>query len=110
MTIDWFKTKSGVALEPSEVIKRLRTNMIVHSYIYYRMDENIISDDAWQNMANDLVEIQSMFPEPIGFYDELFSDWDASTGSHLVYIDEDYWIAKARYLIRLFKERSVKEK
>lgn len=105
MTRDWFHTKSGELIEPAEVIKRLRRNMIIHSYLYYRMDEAIISDDDWQSMANDLVEIQAAHPEPTGYFDELFADWRGDTGMHLVRLDDNYWYPECLYLLRLAQSK-----
>lgn len=97
-------TIGGTTVSPAEIIKRYRRNMIVHSYIYYRMDDNIISDHQWQDMANTLMELQEAFPEPIGYYDDLFKDWDGSTGNHLTYeTDNSYWVAEALYLVRLYQ-------
>lgn len=78
-----FRTAKGDTLSPSEVIKRYRTQMLIHSYLYYWMDDPIWSDDKWQQVADDLAELQSMFPEPLNYYDSAFSDWNGSTGMHL---------------------------
>lgn len=80
--------------------------MIIHSTLYYHYDEPIISDDVWQSMANDLSEIQGMFPNPTGYFDELFADWDGSTGMHVVKTDP-YWLSECIYLIRLFNRVKI---
>lgn len=72
----------------SEKIKQRRTQMMVHSYLYYEMDANIIDDDTWQRWADELVELQKR-KATIGFYDEEFSDWTGATGMHL---PKDKWI------------------
>jgi hypothetical protein len=74
----------------SEKIRQRRHQMLVHSYLYYVMDENIVDDDKWQQWANELVELQKQ-EKVIGFYDEVFADWDGSTGCHL---PQDPWIIK----------------
>ena len=56
--------------------------MLVHSCLYYHMDCSIISDDKWQQWADELTELQKE-QQNIGFYDEAFKDWDGSTGMHL---------------------------
>lgn len=78
----------GVETEPMKIreyLHRKRMQMIVHSIIYYRMDENVISDTAWQTWANQLAAVQNHYPQytDIGFHDALFKGWDGSTGMHL---------------------------
>lgn len=59
--------------------------MLVHSYIYYVLGDNVVSDHRWQEWANDLVKLQKENGWEFGFYDSQFQDWDASTGYHLKY-------------------------
>lgn len=70
------------SVEKSAIIKR-RCQMLVHSYIYYHLDDNIISDDVWQDWANDLHDLQSLHGVEWGYYDEAFKDWDGSSGFKL---------------------------
>ena len=79
----------------SEKIKQRRTQMMVHSYLYYEMDANIIDDDTWQRWADELVELQKR-KATIGFYDEEFADWNGSTGMHLP--KDDWIIRRAKWL------------
>lgn len=70
--------------------------MIVHSYLYYVMDTHIVDDDTWQRWANELVLLQSRWQElamtkKINFYDDVFADWNGSTGMHL---PKEDWIKK----------------
>lgn len=74
--------------------------MLVHSCIYYEMDNNIISDHTWQRWADELQKLQEEHPEHlnIGFYDWNFRDWDGATGAHLPH--RDPWVyRKAQYLL-----------
>lgn len=64
-------------------IKHLRSLMLVHSYMYYYIDNPIVTDDQWQQWANELRDVQSVFIHNINWYDEVFADWDGSTGYHL---------------------------
>lgn len=79
-----------------ERIKQLRTQMLIHSYLYYWLDNPIWSDGEWQHAADELVELQKSC-NVIGFYDEEFLTWDGSTGSHL---PKEKWIKdKAHWLL-----------
>lgn len=81
-----------------EVVKRLRRNMLVHSYLYYELDRPIISDHDWQVKADTLATVQKKYGVKFGFYDDQFVDWDGSTGMHLQFDD---WTKKtAKRLLR----------
>ena len=73
-------------LSPYEVIKRKRTNLLVHSYIYYRLDANVISDHMFDRIASDLVALHKEHGEVHGFYDAAFSDWTCGTGMHIAHM------------------------
>ena len=74
----------------SEKIKQRRTQMLIHSYLYYEADSPVISDDKWQEWADELVELQKQKLE-INFYDQVFADWTGATGMHLPF---DPWVVK----------------
>lgn len=91
----------------AERVRQLRLNMMVHSYLYYKLDTQIISDHQWQAMADELTARQADHYPVIGCYDDAFRDWDGSTGYHLPF---DAWtINKAQYLLRI-TGREVKPK
>jgi len=68
-----------------ELIRRRRAQMLIHSCLYYELNESIVSDHQWQAWADELAELQQNHPDKcvIGFYDEEFKDWDGSSGYHL---------------------------
>jgi len=68
-----------------EKIRQRRSQMLVHSCLYYHMDDNLVSDHVWQAWADELAELQTRYPEAcqIGFYDKEFMGWNGSTGCHL---------------------------
>jgi len=88
--------------EIADKIQRRRLQLLVHSCIYYEMDQNIISDKKWDEWARELVQLQKDYPdisEKVIWY-EAFKDWDASTGAFLPLKDE-WVINKAKYLLKL---------
>ena len=82
--------------------------MIVHSAIYYVLNDNIISDAQWSQWANELKTLQENYPETAlkVEYAEYFKDWDASTGFNLP-INEDWALNKARRLLRSRDKHSL---
>lgn len=78
------------------IIKRKRSLLLIHSYIYYVLNDNVISDDEWQRIAEELKELQKENGYKWGFYDEVFKDWDGTTGMHLPIND---WIREKAHRI-----------
>ena len=81
--------------------------MLVHSYLYYHLDTEIVSDLTWQNWAEELTELQKEYrmlhgDTNIKFYDEAFSDWDGTTGMHL---PQDGWVAGAANRLLRYKDK-----
>lgn len=69
----------------SELIKRRRRQILVHSFIYYELNQNIISDAQWSAWAQELEDLQSKYPD-ISDKTEFASDFkgfDHSTGANL---------------------------
>lgn len=75
-----------------ELIGRRRRQILVHSYIYYKLDKNLIEDTQWSKWALELYNLQIKYPkesQAAPLYDE-FVGFDYSTGSDLP-LDAD-WI------------------
>jgi hypothetical protein len=96
-TLDSFFTDVTVHVQSlEEKIKQRRTQMLVHSYLYYVMDDSVVTDGKWQDWANELVALQKQKTD-IGFYDEEFSNWDGSTGMDLPH--DDWIVQRAKWLL-----------
>ena len=94
--------KSGGEFPPSEVINRLRRQMVVHSYIYYRLDQILISDDEWQERAERLAKLQEEHGTKHGYLDKVFEFWDGTTGMHLPCGADEH--ARALAIIKVTEE------
>ena len=87
-----------------ERIKQLRRNMLIHSYMYYHLDNPIISDDQWQFQADELAELQKKHGIKWDCYDKWFADWDGSTGMHL---PADGWVrTTVQYMYDLMERKN----
>jgi hypothetical protein len=92
----------------SELIQRRRIQLLIHSCIYYRLNENIISDFQFDKWSEELVKLQADYPEiskQVRFYDA-FKDFDGSTGAFLP-IADPWVIGHADYLLKISKEVSL---
>jgi hypothetical protein len=88
-------------LEIAELINRRRRQILVHSTIYYRFNDNIISDYQWSEWARELCELQTKYPEIAKgcILHEDFQDFDGSTGFNLP-LTEPWVVRKAQQLLR----------
>ena len=82
-----YEIYSGEELKIAEKIQQRRLQMLVHSYIYYDLNENIVSDSKWAEWANELKDLQETYPDIAKTvpYRQGFENWDASTGAFLPY-------------------------
>lgn len=91
----------GEALKIAEKIQQRRYQMLVHSFIYYEMNENIISDSQWSKWAMELVELQSKYPDIADkvIYAKDFDNWDGSSGAFLTYSNKPNIVITANRLV-----------
>ena len=84
-----------------ELIQQRRLQLLVHSRIYYVLNNNIISDKQFDEFAKELVQLQKDYPQiskDVIFYNA-FKNWDGTTGFDLPL--EDPWVVqKANQLLR----------
>ena len=89
-----------------ELINRRRRQILVHSIIYYRLNENLIDDATWSKWAVELEELQTAYPEIASEcpYADDFEDFEHSTGMSLP-LDDPWGLRTAQYLIRVSREK-----
>ncbi len=68
-----------------EKIRQRRLQMLVHSYIYYELNDNIVDDATWSRWGKELMELQEKYPKEAKKveYAKEFKNWDASSGAFL---------------------------
>lgn len=89
------ETYQGDNYEVASRIQRLRLQMLVHSRIYYYLNDSKISDREWDIKAKELKELQEKYPEEsriVPIYYEAFKDWDGTTGAFLPL--NDPWVVR----------------
>lgn len=95
-TYDLFEGKD---LEIAERIQQRRIQLLIHSCIYYKLNNNIVSDKKWDEWARELKTLQEHYPDiakKVMWYDA-FKDWDASSGAFLPLDDE--WVMQKAVMI-----------
>lgn len=98
------KKEIKVLSERQELIRRRRAQMLIHSCIYYELNDNIVDDATWQKWADELEKLQSEEKDLfIDFFDNDFLDWTGATGNHLPH--RDPWVlAKAKYIMEIHEK------
>lgn len=83
------------------LINQRRRQVLVHSVIYYKLDDNIISDSKWSAWANELDTLQKLFPDEAKecVYSDAFENFDPSSGFNLP-LDDPWAMRKAQQLLQ----------
>ena len=92
--------------EIAELIARRRRQLLVHSIIYYCMNDNLITDDQWAKWAIEWEELQRDYPEIAKNCPRAneFENFDHSTGYNLP-LNDSHAIATARRLLNIKCEK-----
>lgn len=70
-------------LSTQDYINFLQRFIILHSYIYYELDDNAISDKEYDARARELVKYKNEYPElwkTSEYYKQFGDDYNGSTG------------------------------
>jgi hypothetical protein len=72
-TIDW--------------VNRRQRQILVHSFLYYQLNENLVSDSIFDAWCKELAEFRKEYPGTfkLSAYYEGFKDFDGSSGYDLPY-------------------------
>lgn len=89
-----------------ERIEYLRKKLLVHSIIYYRLNESLIPDKKWTEWALELEQLTKEYPQN-AFLAEGFKDFDHSTGYNLP-LETPWAVEKAMDLVEYHKKHGWK--
>lgn len=102
-------------LTPQEKVDYAARYIIIHSIIYYELNESVISDKKFDKKAAALVKLINKYPEEVenSEYYRAIYDFDGSTGFHLYSrlkkSQRKYLKKIARHIIRLYKQEGHHE-
>jgi NAD-dependent DNA ligase adenylation domain len=70
-----------------ELMNRRQRQILVHSFLYYQLNENIISDHTFDLWSKELAELIKNYPDTFkqSVYYEGFKEFDGSSGYDLPY-------------------------
>lgn len=98
---------TGEELKIAEKIQQRRLQLLVHSCIYYELNQNNVPDATWDKWAKELVQLQMDYPDIAKevVWAEAFEGFDGSTGFDLPIRDE--WVMnKAKQLCKYGKPQT----
>lgn len=86
--------------EIHELITRRRRQVLVHSVIYYKLNDSIISDSQWAEWALELEQLQNEYPDIADecLFADAFDGFEHSSGYGLP-LDNPWAVHKARQLL-----------
>lgn len=73
-------------LSNQEFVNFLQRMIIVQSYIYYELNENVLSDADYNELVQQLLELKSAYPDlwkKSEYFKQYGADYDGSTGFDL---------------------------
>lgn len=93
------------------LISKRQRQILIHSCIYYRLDDSIISDYTFDKWSKELAELQQLHPEETkaSVYYKTFRGFDGSTGADLPTGEPEVY-SKAVQILEYHKKRERKER
>ena len=94
--------------EVMELIKRRRFQLLIHSFIYYRLNETVVSNETFDQWSDELNYLQKKYPDiskEVELYD-LFKDYVSSSDSAALAFDSIPGLySRAKYILQISKDR-----
>jgi hypothetical protein len=76
----------------ASLIQRRRRQVLLHSFLYYKQDDPIVSDRVFDRWCRELVSLQEDNPaesESVEYHLDYFRDWDGSSGFNIPFTRQD---------------------
>lgn len=89
-------------------INHLRRNIMVHSVLYYRYDQNLKNDYDYDRLGQKLIELQAKYPEAserVPYLLDVFRNYAGTTSGFDLPLDDPYaqrtslWLLRRRGLV-----------
>jgi hypothetical protein len=92
-----------------ELINRRQRQILVHSFLYYQLNTNIISDHTFDDWSKELADLMSEHPDIAkqSVYYEGFKSFDGSSGYDLPYHLPEIQ-SKGYQLLKYHNEKGIK--
>lgn len=69
-----------------ELINRRRRQILVHSYLYYELNTNLINDTTFDAWCKELVQLHNKYPKESqkAVFTDVFMEWTGFSGYDLI--------------------------
>jgi NAD-dependent DNA ligase adenylation domain len=103
-------TWRGQSTDVRELIDRRRRQILVHSYLYYKRNTNIIDDATFDMWSKELADLQQQHPEIARtcVYADGFEEFDGSSGYDLPYHIPDVMNSAEKLYMQHKKRRGLR--
>jgi len=91
-------------MTPLQELNHRERQVLIHAYLYYKLNKNIVGDDLYDHFSFDLDRLIKKYPEDFKksvFY-ESFKEFNPSSGYYLNY-DQPWVRDKAFWLLKVTK-------
>lgn len=94
-----------------ELINRRRRQILIHSFLYYRLNTSIVSDATYDQWAKDLAQLQMKYPEIAseGVYSDSFKDFSESITGFNLPLSDPWVVSRAMYIMKICEDNLVIE-
>lgn len=91
-------------------INQRRSQILVHSCIYYRLNSSIVDDSTYDRWARELMYLQQDYPEIADecVYAEYFRDFSETTSGFDLPLELPSVVAKAQWLLEYHQHHQNK--
>lgn len=92
-----------------ELINRRRRQILIHSFLYYRMNTSVIPDATFDQWARELAKLQSENPEIAqeGVYADAFADFSGSITGFNLPLSDPWVMSGAMYILKICESNTV---
>lgn len=89
-----------------ELVTRRRRQLLIHSFLYYQMSENIIDDHTFDAWSKELADLQATYPEEsaAAVFADGFRSFDGSSGFDLPFHYPEIQ-SRALHLLRYHRDK-----
>lgn len=91
-------------MTPLQELNRRERQVLIHAYLYYKLNKNLVGDDLYDYFSFDLDRLIKKYPEDFKksvFYED-FKGFNPSSGYYLNY-DQPWVRDKAFWLLKMTK-------
>lgn len=81
------RNANGINNEILAFINRRERQILVHSFIYYELNSNLITDETFDQWSKELVQLMNTHPKEFQMSEHFneFEDFEGNTGMDLMY-------------------------